>query len=254
MKLPTLLLLTVTLFSAAFGQAYDASRVFAHNDYEGPKPFHRAYALKVGYIEADVFLQNDRLMVAHHKHEIRNDRTLQSLYLEPLSEALARNNGYAYSDTARRLTLMIDLKTEGTSTLQAIVDALKKYPRVIDSPTLQIMISGSVPDPDSWHEYPAFIHFDGRPNIQYSPSQWKRINMISTNFRNHVDWDGHDQLSGEARKQIHQVMTAAHEHGKKFRFWATPDFESAWRELKATGVDVIVTDRVPELVAFLEEQ
>lgn len=254
MNILKLLALGIIAGHAAFCQSYDASRVFAHNDYEGSNPFHTSYALQVGYIEADVFLQSGKLMVAHHKHEIRDGRTLENLYLEPLSEALERNNGFAYADTTRGLTLMIDLKTEGVPTLNAIVSVLRKYPSVIASPTLQIMISGSVPDPALWQQYPAFIYFDGRPNIPYTRHQWKRISMISTNFRSHVKWDGDGTLPAGARKEIADLMAVAHQHGKKFRFWATPDFENAWRELKAINVDVIGTDRVPDLVAFLKSQ
>lgn len=244
----------VALCPAAVGQSYDASRVFAHNDYDGPDPFHTAYKLKVGYIEADVFLEENKLMVAHHKHEIRSDRTLEDLYLEPLNKLLSSNNGYVFADTTRTLTLMIDLKTEGVATLNAIVETLAQYPRLTDSPTLQVMISGNVPNPALWEKYPAFIYFDGRPGVQYSSAQWKRISMISTNFRSHVKWNGEGTLSDEARQKIAVLAADARKHGKKFRFWATPDFENAWRELKAINADVIVTDRVPEVVAFLKQQ
>lgn len=253
MKFFTILAIIVALSSTASGQSFDASRVFAHNDYEGEIPFHTSYALQVGYIEADVFLLEGKLMVAHHQQEIRNDRTLEHLYLEPLSKALVQNNGFAYADTTRRLTLMIDLKTEGVSTLKAIVNALSKFPTLIASPTLQVMISGSVPDPGLWKQYPPFIYFDGRPGIQYSSDQWDRISMISTNFGSHVKWNGHGMLPVEAREKIQGLMATAHQHGKKFRFWATPDFENAWRELKAIDVDVIGTDRVLDLITFLQK-
>lgn len=251
MNSPSLIVLLLALCCAAHAQRYDESRVFAHNDYAGPSPFHQAYALQVGYIEADVFLKDGRLMVAHEQEEIRADRTLEQLYLEPLRRGLSQNAGYAYSDVKRQLTLMIDIKTEGVQTLNAIVDALRSYPEITDSPTLQIMISGNVPAPDVWNSYPDFIYFDGRPGKPYSPEQWDRISMISTSFRSHFNWDGEGKLSSAARRKIRDLMAAAHEQGKKFRFWATPDSENAWQQLKAVNADVIVSDRVPELVDFL---
>lgn len=252
MKRLSLIALALTLCCVATAQPYNASRVFAHNDYAGSSPFRQAYALEVGYIEADVFLLDSKLMVAHEKDEIRSDRTLDRLYLDPLKHCLLQNGGYAYADVNRHLTLMIDIKTEGVSTLNAIVDALRQYPDLIASPTLQIMISGNVPAPDLWNNYPEFISFDGRPGISYSPAQWKRISMISTSFRSHFNWDGNGTLSSDARKKIHAMMAAAHKQGKKFRFWATPDSENAWQQLKAVNADVIVSDRIPELVAFLK--
>ena len=241
----------VVLSHAALPQAYNAARVFAHNDYAGTSPFHQAYALQVGYIEVDVFLQDGKLMVAHELEEIEEGRTLAQLYLEPLRQAVFRNSGYAYEDKERSLTLMIDLKTEGVPTLDAIVDVLNKYPDIIASPTLQIMISGNVPAPALWNRYPDFIYFDGRPGIPYSAEQWKRISMISTSFRSHISWNGEGKLPADARKKIREMMAAAHRHGKKFRFWATPDSENGWRQLKSAKADVIVSDRVPELIAFL---
>ena len=75
----------ILIVCCASAQEYTPSAVFAHNDYVRENPFHTAYDLGVGYIEADVFLQDGQLMVAHHRNEIADGRTLQNLYLEPLS-------------------------------------------------------------------------------------------------------------------------------------------------------------------------
>jgi alkaline phosphatase len=45
-----------------------------------------------------------------------------------------------------------------------------------------------------------------------------------------------------------------HGKGKKIRFWATPDFESAWTELMALDLDVIVTDDVTKFSSFLKSK
>src|SRR5690606_24836136 len=147
-------------------------RIFAHNDYARAVPFHTAYDLGVGYIEADVFLyENNSLAVAHEEHEIAEGRTLERLYLDPLSEKVRQHKGSVYADPTRSLTLMIDLKTEGVSTLDAIVKVLNQYPQLLSCGTLHFMISGSVPDPARWEAYPDFITFDGRPGIGYSDAQ-----------------------------------------------------------------------------------
>ena len=234
-------------------QVYSSSAVFAHNDYAQAVPFHTAYDLKVGFIEADVFLIDSQILVAHHKHEIRPGKTLENLYLQPLLKKIRQNQGYVYSDPRRTLTLMIDLKTEGVSTLDAVVDVLENYPEVTRCPTLYIMISGSVPDPEKWRNYPSYITFDGRPGIQYTRSQLKRIRMISTNFKEHVKWNGTGSLPEHALEKIKALMADAHAKKKLFRFWGTPDFENAWKELMGARIDVIVTDDVPALVDYLHE-
>ena len=246
------IILVTLAWHIAPGQVFTTAQVFAHNDYAGDKPFHTAYDLQVGYIEVDVFLIDTDLMVAHERDEIRSGRTLEGLYLRPLNEHVVRNGGFAYEDRQRALTLMIDLKTSGVTTLNQVVACLKKYPDLISSKTLQIMISGNVPDPKLWKNFPSFIHFDGRPGIEYTPDQLERISMISTNFRSHVQWNGEGELPSEARAKMSRLINTAHSHGKKFRFWATPDFPNAWQELMRAKVDVIVTDKVPALVEFLQ--
>lgn len=233
-------------------QPYNSSRIFAHNDYERDQPFHTAYHLQVGYIEADVFLANEAILVAHHKHEIQEHRTLENLYLKPLGKEIQSHGGFVYSDQKATLTVMIDLKTEGTETLKALVKQLSNYPELITCPTLHIMISGNVPDPAQWNEYPSYIHFDGRPGIPYTAKQLERISMISTNFASHVKWDGKSKLPEADRKKIAALVEEVHAKGKKFRFWATPDFDHAWKELIELQMDVIVTDKVEELAAFLK--
>jgi alkaline phosphatase len=234
-------------------QVYNASAVFAHNDYARAVPFYTAYDLKVGFIEADVFLAGSQLAVAHHKHEIRPERTLENLYLEPLKTKIHENKGYVYDDPRRTLTLMIDLKTEGVSTLDAVIDLLENYPDVTGCPTLYIMISGNVPDPEKWRNYPSYITFDGRPGIRYAPWQLKRIRMISTSFSEHVEWDGHGSIPPDALTKMKALMADARAKKKLFRFWGTPDFENAWNEFMRANMDVIVTDDVTSLVEYLHK-
>lgn len=241
------------IFTAHHGvpQAYTSSAIFAHNDYVRPEPFYTAYDLQVGYIEADIFLVDQELFVAHNKTEIRPERTLKTLYLEPLSAKIRKNEGSAYEDPRLTLTLMIDLKTDGEPTLNALVKQIEKYPDIITCSSLHVVISGSVPDPKTWKTYPAFISFDGRPEISYTPEQLDRVRMISTSFREHVNWDGTGPIPHGAARIMTTLRDNAHAKNKTFRFWATPDRRNAWQELMRLEMDVIVTDDVKALARFL---
>ena len=243
----------IFLLLAASGKAqvYDESQVFAHNDYVRADPFYTAYNLRVGYIEADVFLDEGEISVAHDKHEIADGKTLEALYLKPLLKQIRKNEGRIYESPDQTLMLMIDLKTEGVVTLNAIVSQLKKYPELLGCSTLHFMISGNVPDPKIWENYPAYIKFDGRPGIPYTEAQLERIAMISTSFGAHAKWNGMGKIPEGERRKILALIDEVHSKGKKIRFWATPDFENAWRELMLLKPDVIVTDDVTALVAFL---
>lgn len=240
----------IFVISIVNGQEFPTSAIFAHNDYDQPAPFHVAYALQVGFIEADVFLDNGDLMVAHHRNEIQKGRTLDELYLKLLQKKISVNNGNAYPDASRTLTLMIDLKTEGVPTLNAVVKRFQKYPGLINCKTLQIAISGNVPDPTLWKNYPDFIHFDGRPGIDYSKEQLDRISLISASFGSYSHWNGKGVLTKSDREKIVSVITEVHSKGKRIRFWGIPDFKNSWLMLMDLQADVIGTDHVPELVAF----
>jgi alkaline phosphatase len=111
-------LLSLLLF--AISMHLHAQAIFAHNDYLKAKPFFNAFELKVAYIEADIFLENGQLLVAHTRQEIDPSKTLESMYLQPLSQKVKDANGKLYG-----ITLMIDLKTAGAPTMDALVKTLE---------------------------------------------------------------------------------------------------------------------------------
>jgi alkaline phosphatase len=247
-------LLFLFLFPAysLVAQQYTPASVFAHNDYAKPNPFYNAYDKRVGYIEADIFLDGNSLYVAHVKSEIRNERTLEALYLTPLQKMILKNKGWAYPDSTMKLTLMIDLKTAGMSTIKKLAEQLKSYPELLTCPSLEIVISGNVPLPSLWDSIPSFIYMDGRPENFYTPEQLKRVSLISTNFNAHVKWRGRDTLPEKDGVVIRALVNEVHRKGKKIRFWATPDVENGWQALMNLNVDVIGTDTVDQLIEFLK--
>jgi alkaline phosphatase len=236
----------------ALGQEYNSSSIFAHNDYVQPVPFYTAYHHQVGYIEADVFLMRNKLCIAHTRQEIEKDKTLEKLYLKPLQKCISKNNGLVYGDLQKTLVLMIDIKTEGVVTLNRLVKILKKYPQLLNCPTLQVTVSGNVPAPSRWKDYPDFIHFDGRLGIAYNDDQFERISMISSSFRDHSQWNGKGTLTRSDKEKLVSLIDAVHARGKKTRFWATPDFKNAWIQFMKLKVDILNTDDVPGLAAFLK--
>ena len=235
----------------AASQRYTNTSIFSHNDYAGSTPFFAAYNLNVGYIEADAFLRGTKLLVAHSLNELDESRTLESLYLAPLSKEIKKNSGYAYADRSKPLMLMIDLKSEGTSTLNAIVTLFKNYPQLISCKNLTIMISGDMPAPESWNNFPEYIHFDGRPGIDYTEIQLKRIAMVSTSFNSISDWNGLTELLPKQKESIESFIKKYHDKGKPVRFWATPDNENSWKQQMTLGFDVIVTDKPKALATFI---
>jgi alkaline phosphatase len=247
----SIIFLLCIISTFAFAQNYPAL-IFAHNDYEQPVPFFNAYRLEVSYIEIDIFLKDKQLFVAHHEDEINKEKTLDDIYLKPLSKEIAKNGGYAYPDKNKTLDIMIDLKTDGVSTLNMLVKKLQKYPQLINSPTLFFTISGNVPDKTLWKDFPLFINFDGRPGREYSKENMERIRLISSNFRNYTKWGGKGVLAKPDEEKIRKVINEVHSLGKKIRFYGAPDFTNAWIQFMDLGVDVLNSDKINELSAFLK--
>lgn len=242
------------IFIALNGLAQSSSnvQVFAHNDYVQPIPFFNAYRNQVGYLEADVFLERGKLLVAHTRAELEEQYTLDSLYLRPLLSKVIYYNGYPFADTRKPLTLMLDIKSDGATTLTSLVKLLNRYQQLVTAKQLSFVISGNIPDPATWSQYPEFIHFDGRPGIKYSAYQLNRVSLVSDSFQKYSQWNGKGIMPDAERTKIEALIKEVHAAGKKIRFWATPDFTNAWLYLMKLEIDVIGTDRVDELVAFLE--
>lgn len=247
--LPLLLLAgKITFAQPSF---YTTSNAHSHNDYEQRVPLKTAYNETFGSIEVDVFRHNGELLVAHKEDELASHRTLEELYLKPLNKLIRKNKGYIYADTARRLQFMIDLKTNGDTTLNKLVELLHKYPAITQCPTLKIAISGNRPDVNAYAAYPSFIWFDGELEKEYPAAALARIVMLSSDLKKYTEWNGMWEITDGERERMQQAIDRAHRLGKTVRFWGAPDFENAWRQLMGLKVDYINTDSINALSAYL---
>lgn len=242
----------VSTVSVAQPTSYTTANAHSHNDYEQPLPLTTAYNEKFGSIEADIFWRNGELLVAHTEKELAaKHRTLEELYLKPLQVYIENNKGYIYADTTRHLQLMIDLKTNGDTTLGTLVELLKKFPALTNCPKLKIAISGNRPDVSTWASYPSFIWFDGELQKEYPAEALARIVMLSSDFKNYTKWNGKGALPAAQLDTMQLDITHAHTAGKPVRFWGAPDNKNTWRQLMGLKVDYINTDKIKALADFM---
>jgi alkaline phosphatase len=249
-KIITLFCLHSFLFLQA--QEYSSSNIHSHNDYVSALPFLGAYSNEAGVIEADVFLVNNELFVAHTSKEIAHYNTLKSLYLEPLSSKLKNSSGKVYPDN-KPLTLMIDIKSDPDATLKVITQQLETFPEINSNKNIRIVISGNRPLPANWAVYPEFIYFDGRPNENYSPQELSRVAMISQDLKEITVWNGKGVLTQPDLEKIKLIIKKVHDQHKKIRFWATQDNVNTWMTLMNLNVDFIGTDNVSALAEFIKK-
>lgn len=243
----------IFLFLILFGkgnqlQAQNSVRVHSHNDYNQTIPFWDAYANGAESIEADIFLRDNNLYVAHDKENINVSRTLEDLYLKPLETALKMN----YKKD-QKLFLLIDLKTDAEPTLNKLVSLLKKYESITKNKNLKIIISGNRPDAANYIKYPDFIFFDFQEiDKTISKENWEKVAMISVDYKKYSVWNGLGRLTHEDYNSVKAVISKAKALNKPFRFWGCPDTKSAWKAFSELGVDIINTDKPFNCVQYLE--
>lgn len=242
------------------------AQAHAHNDYEHERPLLDALDHGFTSVEADVWLVGDELLVAHDLVDVQTGRTLESLYLDPLKQRIADNNGSVYRGWRGDFQLLIDIKTEAETTYAAIDRALRdhggmmttfvKGSRTRDG-AVTAVISGNRPLETMRSQQIRRAGYDGRLADLGSGLSRTLMPLVSDNWTKHFNWLGEGEMPAEERAKLHRIVDAAHADGYRLRFWATPDAagparRALWSELFDAGVDHINTDDLAGLQAFLQ--
>jgi alkaline phosphatase len=235
-----------------------ANNGHSHNDYHQNIPLLKAYADEMGSIEADVFLKKGVLYVAHDTTEIRPEATLTKVYLDPLARFYVKNGNQPYKNPSLTLQLVIDIKEDHIKVLAQLMQDLKAYNNIFNSATnkkaIKLVVSGDMPTPAMFKNFPDYISFDGRPAIPYTPDQLKRIAMISQDLKVFTEWNGKGTPTKPDEAKMRSAVEQAHQMGKPFRFWATQDSPNTWIVLQELGADWINTDHPDQLAAFYQNR
>ncbi|MFI7063206.1 glycerophosphodiester phosphodiesterase family protein [Kribbella sp. NPDC050124] len=250
-------------------RSYDAPAVrslpsaHAHNDYEHRRPLQDALDRGFNSVEADVWLIDGELRVAHDLEDAVPGRNLESLYLKPLADRVRENHGQVYKH-GRDFQLLIDIKSDGPSTYAAIDKELTKYRgistvfingRVVKGAVTPV-ISGNRPLDVLKAQKVRYAGYDGRLADLRSGMPASLMPLVSDNWTNHFTWTGIGPMPAAEKTKLHDIVVQAHHAGYRVRFWATPDIrgaarEALWSELAAAGVDHINTDDLHGLEGFL---
>lgn len=246
------LLLLVAFLSSCLGftqtGSYTSHSLHSHNDYEQKFPFWDAFNHGFGSIEVDVFLKNNQLLVGHEETALNQFKTIEGLYLNPLSQVVGLKK------IQQPFILLVDLKTEAIATLNALLEILKKYPQLSSEKNLRITITGKQPLPSSFNEYPSWIWFDGNLGKHYSSAEFKKISLMSANLNKFTKWNGKGVLPKQEREQIEGIIEqTTKKNAKPVRFWNAPDIPNAWYQLMKLGVTYINTDQVAMSATFMKQ-
>ncbi|MGW7620137.1 phosphatidylinositol-specific phospholipase C/glycerophosphodiester phosphodiesterase family protein [Streptomyces antimycoticus] len=244
------------------------ARAHAHNDYEHPRPLLDALSHGFGSVEADIWLVEGELLVAHDATDLDPTRTLESLYLDPLARRVKANGGRVYRGHDLSLQLLIDLKTAGEATYLELAKRLRHYGPLFSAAyggvdgrvrrgAVTAVISGDRGARAPMEaEKVRHAFYDGRLEDLGSGVPASFIPLISADWTKTFTWTGTGPMPRAERETLHRLVASAHAARQTVRFWATPDVagperDALWRELLAADVDYLNTDDLAGLEAFL---
>ena len=230
----------------------------AHNDYLHERPLLDALDNGFGSVEADIFLVDGELLVAHTRRELAPGKTLRGLYLDPLRDRIKQHRGSVHGD-GHPFTLLIDIKSKGEPSYRALHQLLSQYDDIFSSVAdgkvtaraVNAVISGNRPVDVVAADSPRYVGIDGRLSDLGSDHPANLMPLISDNWRRHFKWRGSGEMPAEEHEKLVKILQQAHAKDRRVRFWAIPDNVATWTALHAAGVDLINTDDLSGLGNYL---
>ena len=233
----------------------------AHNDYEHPRPLLDALDHGFCSVEADIYVVEGQLLVAHDRADVSKERTLQALYLDPILARVKKNQGTVYPQ-GPEFTLLIDIKSNAEETYAVLREVLQKYSEMLtvfrpdktETRGVTIILSGNRPTTTVAGESLRYVSIDGRLTDLAGTDTRHLIPLISDNWANHFHWRGVGPLPEDEKAKLKRMVEQAHQQGRRVRFWAAPDTLAVWGEMSEAGVDLLNTDSLAGLQRFLRQR
>jgi hypothetical protein len=236
--------------------------VHAHNDYEHTHPLFDALDHGFASVEADIHLVDGQLLVAHDRKQVKPERTLQALYLDPLRARAAKYGGRIYTNGDSTFYLLIDTKTETNATYAVLRRVLQDYSELLTGfsssgvtrRAVTVVLTGNRPRDMLAQEPARLAGLDGEMSDLGQPDSKGLLLWVSDNWSQYFKWRGEGPIPSEERERVRQIVEQAHQLHAKLRFWGAPDKPAFWREIREDGVDLINTDDLAGAEKFLRGQ
>ncbi|KAL8783972.1 MAG: hypothetical protein Q9195_009227 [Heterodermia aff. obscurata] len=259
----------------------------SHNDYKQQMPLYNALNAGCISIEADIWLESEELLVGHEKDSLDSDKTLKSMYLDPLTSIIVDQNpdlnlnsdngnpshewkGVYSASTTASLILLIDLKTKSSKTLPVLMDQLSPLQKhgllthfdgnsVVQGP-LTIVGSGNTDIDAILSARDRYVFFDAPLNKLDDDDDEDSYNGNNSIFASVSYRDvssGGDKSIDEIQEDVQTQVNAAHARGLKARYWRTPALpggKDVWDMLWDVKADVFNTNNPQAAKDYLNEK
>ncbi|KAJ4373430.1 Altered inheritance of mitochondria protein 6, partial [Didymella sp. IMI 355093] len=243
----------------------------SHNDYWRSVPLYSALAAGCVSVEADVWLAADgELLVSHSWKTTTPARTLNSLYLKPLSRIFEKRNvsqasvgdrevGVFDADPNVSVVLLIDFKSDGHAIWPVLLAQLQSFrdkgwltyyddDKMYRGP-LTIVGTGNTPiELVLSRTTDRFVFFDA-PLWSVSDTTYNSTNSYyaSVSLNNAIGKLWLNRLSTEQEETLRKQVKMAEDKGLKSRYWDTPGWpvcvrDMLWFKFTELGVGVLNVD------------
>ena len=235
----------------------------SHNDYKNLNPLLSALNHGFMSIEVDVHLIDGELYVSHLRPILPNkNNTLSKLYLIPLFEMFMQGKGKIVPYTDQPITLMIDIKSEGSETYNLLKEIIKPYQKMISHwkgnnmfpSAVNLMISGNRPIEEILLAPIRYVQIDGRLEDLGKNYPTELMPVISIDFSKICTRHFFSKKASKKKMEnLHLIADVVHAENKRFRLWKIPEDELVWSIMLKQGVDIINADNIPMLAFFLRK-
>lgn len=234
----------------------------AHNDYEHPRPLLDALDHGFTSIEADVFVVDGDLLVAHEAEDLTPERTLRGLYLDPLLARVRAHGGRVYPN-GPPIILLVDIKSEAEEAYAVLRRMLPEYGEMltaftdegIEERAVRVILSGNRPTETVASEPRRLVAIDGRLDDLDADPPVSLVPLVSMPWHTiaRVRRDA-EEIPAEAIERMRAFAERAHAQGRITRLWASPEHPASWDAQIAAGLDLINIDDLGAFRRYMDNR
>lgn len=260
-----------------FSTGISPKPIHSHNDYDRDIPLFRALSVGCTGVEADIWLINNDLQVAHTRRALKPARTLQSLYLNPIMIILNSQNkqnpnvnisepfiGVFNHAPRESLILLLDFKENADMLFPLVMAQLAPFreagylthydgSKIVQAP-LTVVASGEASRRLDLISTTNGTIFADAPLIDLAQpdSPYNATNSfyasapIARTIHGKIPFGG---MTNPQKNIVQALVKQAQSKGLRARFWATPSWpiglrDRVWKQLERSQVGMLNVDDV----------
>jgi len=223
----------------------------SHRDSDFDEPLVWALEHRFASIEADVWFVDGDLRIGHERGDVRSDRTLEKIYLDPLFRAAREGR------IAGTITLLVDIKNAPEQSYRTLCRQLEPHRGLLTRlesgvkvpGLIRVLLSGDRPIELVAQDANRLVFLDGRlPDIG---SDVRLFPTVSLDWQKLFAWTGEGTMPPDVERRVRHLVGQTHAAGQTLRFWATREDSQMWAALLDLGVDLVNGDDVVAMTEFL---